>query len=243
MRPCRGLTGTAGGSRAGRNPLRHGDRHDGLRTARRHGGSPRHDQWRPRADRVHGRHREVHDRRSAAGSVRRDLHPVRLRHRNAPRVGDRFRFRGDARRGARGAARGAGGRGRQPRAAAVRDRVDRAYRRHSLPGRRQPGQHRRRRSVADPRPVLQRQPAAGGRRGPADPPRQPARPRPGSHAGARQRQAPAPGRGHQPGSATAYPTGRRARTSPRSRPSRCGRSRCCGTARRPSTARTPSPGY
>ena len=45
-------------------------------------------------------------------------------------------------------------------------------------------------------PLLQRQPAAGGRRGPDHPPRQPARPRPGPHAGAGQRQAPAPGRGH-----------------------------------------------
>ena len=114
----------------------------------------------------------------------------------ARRGGGRGRDRRDARGRDGGGARGPGGRGRQPRPAAVGHRVGGAHRRHPLRGLRRPGRHRRRRPVADPGAVLQRQPPAGRRRGAADPPRDPARPRPRPHAGAREREAPAPGRGH-----------------------------------------------
>ena len=140
------------------------------------------------------------------------------------------------------AVRRGGRRRRQPCPAAIGHRVDGADRRRPRRRRRPPGRLQSRRPVAGAAPVLPRQPAGGWRSGRRRPPREPAGPGPGPHAGARERQAAPPRGGHR--LAGQWRGRRRAGTRHLDHPGdRAAADRgTCATGRRPSTGRTPSPG-
>ena len=237
---------TAGGTRgAGVRPRpggrdrRHRYRRDGSRAARRYRGGTRYGARRPDRGHRYRRGRRVCIPRTPPGHVRRDVDVAGLPARRAAQRG--ARCGSNHRPGHRpvGTARRAGRRRRQPRAAAIGDRVPGSHRRHPIPRRDEPGRHHARLPVAEPGAVVQRRHPPDQRRGLAGAAGQPAQPRPRPYAGAGERRA-ATVRRSWSGSAVS-PTARRGPTSRPFRRSRCGRWRCCATAPRRSTGPTPSP--
>ena len=142
------------------------------------------------------RRRTFRCRTAAARRVRRHVHAARLRNCRAAGCAGSRGEHGHARGRAVRPACGAGGRGGQPRPAALGQRVNGADRRHSGRGVQRPGPYGRRRPDPHARAFLQREPAAGRRRVAHHPAGQHARPGARSHAGAGERQAPPPRRHH-----------------------------------------------
>ena len=182
---------------AGRGALRDRDRRDGPRAARRQrGGAARGS----RPSGPHGGHRHyrrIHAHRTRAGRLRRDVHVAGFPRCRGNRCGGRGRGGGDPRRGDVGGAPRAGRGRREPRTAAVGDRVAGPDRRHPVPGRRPPGVDHARLPAADAGALVQCGHASDQRRGHARAAGQPAQPGPRPYAGAGQRQAPPPLVGHR----------------------------------------------
>ena len=182
---------------AGCGALRDGDRRDGPRAAGCQRGGAARGSRRSGPHRGHRHWRRVHAHRTRAGRLRCDVHVAGFPRRRAYRRGGQGRGGGDPRRGAVGGAARAGRGRREPRPAAVGDRVAGPDRRHPVRGRRQPGSDHARLPVADAGALVQRGHASDQRRGHARAAGQPAQPGPRPYAGAGQRQAPPPLVGHR----------------------------------------------
>ena len=187
-----GIRGAGTCPRAGGGHRRHRHRRHGPRAAGGDRGGAQHRGRRPDRSCRHRRRRGVRAHRTPAGRVRRHLYAARLPDGCTPRRGARRGGNRDPRYSPVGAARRAGGRGRQPRAAALGDGIPGSHRCDSFPRRHEPGSDHARLPVAESRAVVQRRHAPDQRRGVARASGQPAQPRPRPHAGAGQRQAPPP---------------------------------------------------